>query len=80
MPKELELIRGIETLVMPKASKELIDRIHSEYQYWFEYDSIRNHVTAMRLLGEAHTALLGYESLVAELEAEVGRLGRLAQY
>lgn len=80
LSEELELIRGYERVVMPKASKELLNGIKSEYEHWFKYDSINNEVSVMQLLGQAHSALLSYEVQVNELESEVQRLNQLAKY
>jgi hypothetical protein len=80
VPKELELIRGTETLVMPHVNPELLTKITEEYEHWWKYDSVRSIVSVMRLLGEAHQAIKDYEVQVGELEAEIQRLGRIAQY
>jgi hypothetical protein len=74
------LIRGYERVVMPKASKELMSNIKSQYEYWFKYDSINNDVLVMQLLGQAHSALESYEVQVCELQSEVQRLTQIAQY
>lgn len=80
MPKELELIRGTETLTMPNVHPELLSKMNDEYEHWWEYDSVRSVVVVMNLFGQACKALREYEEQISELQAEVQRLERLAQY
>ncbi len=65
---------------MPHVNPELLTKITEEYEHWWKYDSVRSIVSVMRLLGEAHQAIKDYEVQVGELEAEIQRLGRIAQY
>lgn len=65
---------------MPNINPELLAKMSEEYEHWWKYDSVRSVVVVMHLFGQACRALEESEALISELQAEVQRLGRLAQY